>query len=131
MPDDVGVLRGDWQALVPMLLDRTRTMAARAACFHEARAQLVLDQARAVGEQHGEVAVGLTGGVFQNKRLAERVHALRDRNGFRGYLPHALPMNDGGLCYGQIIEAAAALRMTSGAARGTAAHVITIEMANE
>src|SRR3569623_228356 len=121
MPDDDGVLRGDWQALVPMLLDRTRTKAARAACFLEALAQRVLDQARAVCAQHGEFAVGLTGGVFQNKRLAERVHALLDRNGFRVYLPHALPMNDGGLCYGQIIEAAAALRMTSGAARGTAA----------
>jgi len=119
--DDDGVLRGDWQALVPMLLDRARTKAARAACFHEALAQLILDQARAVCAQHGEFAVGLTGGVFQNKRLAERVHALLDRNGFRVYLPHALPMNDGGLCYGQIIEAAAALRMTSGAARGTAA----------
>lgn len=64
---------------------------------------------------HGEFAVGLGGGVFQNRGLAERALALLAEHGFRAYLPEALPVNDGGLCYGQVVEAAASLATDAGA----------------
>ncbi len=106
-PDEDGVLRGDWQDLLPMLLDGTQTTAMRAARFHEALARLIVDQANAVRVRHGDFAVGLSGGVFQNRRLSARASALLMQQGFRVYLPRTMPMNDGGLSYGQIIEAAA------------------------
>jgi hydrogenase maturation protein HypF len=57
-------------------------------------------------EIHGDFAVGLGGGVFQNKLLSEHVIRRLEEEGFRVYLPLKIPCNDGGLCYGQIIEAA-------------------------
>jgi hydrogenase maturation protein HypF len=51
----------------------------------------------------------LSGGVFQNKLLCHLVIDLLQQDGFRVYLPDAIPVNDGGLCYGQVVEAAAVL----------------------
>jgi hydrogenase maturation protein HypF len=50
-------------------------------------------------------AVGLTGSVFQNRLLAELVSARLDRLGMRTFLPQIVPANDGGLAFGQMIEA--------------------------
>lgn len=113
--DDDGVLRGDWRPLLTMLCDETETPAVRAARLHLALAQLICDQAVAVRRLHGEFAVGLGGGVFQNRCLAERALALLAEHGFRACLPETLPVNDGGLCYGQVVEAAAALSADAGA----------------
>jgi hydrogenase maturation protein HypF len=53
--------------------------------------------------------VALSGGVFQNRILFERVHAGLEAGGFR-VLTHAkVPCNDGGLSLGQAVIAAARL----------------------
>jgi hydrogenase maturation protein HypF len=53
--------------------------------------------------------VALSGGVFQNRTLFERVHAGLEAGGFR-VLTHAeVPCNDGGLSLGQAVIAAARL----------------------
>ena len=57
-------------------------------------------------EEHGDFAVGLSGGVFQNKRLTEEAFGGLRTQGFRVYLSQNVPCNDAGLSYGQIIEAA-------------------------
>jgi hydrogenase maturation protein HypF len=96
------VLRADWEPLLPMLLDKDIPAAARAGLFHEVMAQTLVAQALAVTGSFD--AVGLCGGVFQNKRLAERVIALLAAQGIPVYLPQAVPANDGGLAFGQLIE---------------------------
>jgi hydrogenase maturation protein HypF len=48
--------------------------------------------------------VGLSGGVFQNQLLMELVVRLLRQHGFRCYMPERVPVNDGGLGYGQIVE---------------------------
>jgi hydrogenase maturation protein HypF len=52
-----------------------------------------------------ETAV-LSGGVFQNRRLAEAVAAGLGRRGLRVLMPERLPANDGGISYGQAAVAA-------------------------
>jgi len=102
-----GVLQADWAPLVALLLDETRSPRRRAAAFHASLARCLVDQAIAVRHSHGAFAVGLTGGVFQNRLLAEMaLHGLREA-GFRAYLPIRVPCNDAGLSFGQIVEAAA------------------------
>jgi hydrogenase maturation protein HypF len=106
-PDGQGVLRSDWGPLVDVLADDHIAPAERAGIFHESLAQALVDQALRVREQHGYTAVGLSGGVFQNRRLTERVVARLETAGIEVRLHAAVPANDGGLCFGQIIEAMA------------------------
>jgi hydrogenase maturation protein HypF len=105
--DAQGLLRSDWSPLVEMLTDPGRDAAERAGMFHESMAQAVLDQALAVRERTGYAAVGLSGGVFQNRRLTESVKARLEAAGLDVRLHREVPANDGGLCFGQIIEALA------------------------
>jgi hypothetical protein len=66
------------------------------------------------GEDTPLPVVALSGGVFQNRILFERVLAGLDAKGFR-VLTHArVPCNDAGLALGQATIAAA--RLSSGAA---------------
>ncbi|KAF0192831.1 MAG: hydrogenase maturation protein HypF [Gammaproteobacteria bacterium] len=109
--DDDGIMRTDWSALVPMLLDPHRVSGERAACFHATLAQTILRQARAIRDRHGDFAVGFAGGVFQNRILTEQAMHLLDRHDFRTYFPERIPVNDGGLCFGQVIEAQAMLNL--------------------
>ena len=105
--DAQGVWRSDWQPLLALLQDPQRPPADRAHMFHLSVARALVDQACAVREQQGDVAVGLCGGVFQNKLLTEQVERELKQQGFRVFIPASVPMNDGGLCYGQVIEYAA------------------------
>jgi hydrogenase maturation protein HypF len=51
--------------------------------------------------------VGLSGGVFQNRLLSERLVRELEARGFRVVLGERVPANDGGLSFGQVIEYAA------------------------
>ncbi|MDZ7804265.1 carbamoyltransferase HypF [Thiohalophilus sp.] len=104
------VLRSDWAPLLPLLLDETLSIADRAAAFHHSLARTLLAQASALKQRHGDFAIGLSGGVFQNRLLCELVMQQCRQAGFRVYLPQQVPVNDAGLCYGQIIEARARLQ---------------------
>jgi hydrogenase maturation protein HypF len=103
-PDAAGIRRTDWAPLLPMLTDTTRPVAERAACFHFSLAQAMLEQARQLHEQTGIQSVGLTGGVFQNRVLAEAAIARLEAAGFAVHLPRRIPVNDAGLSFGQVIE---------------------------
>lgn len=97
----------DWAPLVRHLARPDLDLGQAAADFHATLAGSILDQVQAVARQAGFDAVGLTGGVFQNRRLAEETVARLTAAGYRVYLPEALPCNDGGLSFGQIIETGA------------------------
>jgi hydrogenase maturation protein HypF len=102
-----GLWLADWQPLIPPLCDTRQDTAQRAADFHASLAGLVLQLAERAREQHGIHDIGLCGGVFQNRRLCEQSIALLRHNGFVPRLPQRVPGNDGGLAWGQIIEAGA------------------------
>jgi hydrogenase maturation protein HypF len=104
-----GLLQADWSPLVPLLLDETRQRADRAAGFHASLALTLVVQALALRETHGDFAVGLTGGVFQNRLLAALARHALTQAGFRTYLPRQNPCHDGGLSFGQVVEASATL----------------------
>ena len=105
--DEQGILRMDWEPLLPMLLDQSLSPERRAGIFHESLAQAVATQVAMLARTESFDAVGLVGGVFQNRLLAERVTALLFDTGIPAHLPSVVPANDGGLAFGQLIEAAA------------------------
>lgn len=107
MQADDGLWLTDWAPLLPLLQDSTRGVAERAGVFHASLAAAIARQARCAREQHGVKRIGLSGGVFQNRVLTEQVFTLLLQDGFDVTLPLDIPVNDAGLCYGQVIEYAA------------------------
>ena len=101
-----GVLEADWAPLVPMLRDERWPTGGRASTFHASMAMTLAVQAIVLRKLHGDFAIGLSGGVFQNALLARLAQDALGQARFRVYLPKAHPYHDGGLSFGQIVEAA-------------------------
>ena len=86
-----------------------------ALAFHEAVAQATCAAARCVGTRYGLRTAALSGGVFMNRLLLERVAALLEQAGLTVLVPHTVPVNDGCIAYGQ--AAVARTRLHYGAER--------------
>jgi len=94
----------DWEPLVRAILaDRARGVPAgvMAARFHAALADLAL----AIAHRQAIRTVVLSGGCFQNARLARGVRRRLEAHGFRVWSPCRYPPNDGGLSLGQALVA--------------------------
>ncbi len=104
--NDAGIWQSDWEPLLDLLCDAACSPARRAEIFHSSLARTILDQARAIRAGQGVLQVGLTGGVFQNRVLTEQAIDLLQADGFRVFVPSALPCNDAALCVGQAAELA-------------------------
>jgi len=88
-------------------LDRdelTRTIAAR---FHNGLAAATAAAAEQICRERRLDLVALSGGVFQNRLLVERTLEALDAVSLEALMPAALPPNDGGIAYGQVVVAAA------------------------
>lgn len=103
-----GIWITDWAPLLPALMDTRLSQGERASLFHASLAQAISEQAIRVRTEYRVDRVGLTGGVFQNRLLTESAVQRLEAAGFAVVLPEALPANDGGLSFGQIIEAGVA-----------------------
>jgi hydrogenase maturation protein HypF len=101
-----------WQALLGDLLLATPP-ARIAARFHRGFADAVVRMAVQRAEALGLDTVALGGGVFQNRVLTERVLRGLEAAGLTALLPQNVPVNDGGLAWGQALVA---LARSSGAA---------------
>jgi hydrogenase maturation protein HypF len=99
-----GLWQSDWAPLLPVLLDASRPVAERATVFHASLADTLLRQARQARARHGVNRIGLCGGVFQNRVLTEQACKWLQNDGFQVHLPEDIPVNDGGLSYGQVLE---------------------------
>jgi len=102
--DADGVLRLDWAPLLDMLLRDDLGAAEKAAGFHASVADAAVRQVRALAEEADIEVVGLTGGVFQNRKLAEMLSVRLAQAGFAVVMPERIPANDGGLAIGQLVE---------------------------
>jgi hydrogenase maturation protein HypF len=102
--DDHELLIADWEPLLDILMNELRPVADRASIFHASMAETILQQARQARTAHDVSDIGLSGGVFQNRVLTEQAVALLENDGFRVMLPEAVPVNDAGISFGQVIE---------------------------
>jgi hydrogenase maturation protein HypF len=100
-----GIMVSDWSPLLPVLMNTGVSPAERGSVFHASLAAAIAAQAKALREEHGVTRVGLTGGVFQNRLLTELALSALSKLGFDVYLHEAIPSGDGGISFGQVIEA--------------------------
>jgi hydrogenase maturation protein HypF len=102
-----GLRRIGWAPLVRLALSPELSRNARAAIFHASLARAAVRECEYQRELTGVRIVGLSGGVFQNRLLSERLVRELEARGFRVVLGERVPANDGGLSFGQVIEYAA------------------------
>ena len=79
--------------------------ASLARAFHLTLAAGAAELCAALREETGLDRVALSGGVFQNRLLAERVHDLLTARNFHVFTHRLVPPNDGGVALGQAIIA--------------------------
>ena len=99
------LLRIDWAPLVEAIMDQRVSIAERATKVHMTLARTIAEVARHLRAELAFDTVGLTGGVFQNRRLTELASDELERAGFEVTLSEHIPCNDGGLAFGQLAEA--------------------------
>jgi len=97
-----------------VLTDENLSAATRSGIFHESLAQMAALQACVLRRSVAFDAVGLTGGVFQNRFLSERIATLLAAKCIRVLHHRTVPANDGGLAFGQLVEYAHANCKASG-----------------
>jgi hydrogenase maturation protein HypF len=73
--------------------------------FHETLAALSADVCEKVRGASGVNRVVLSGGVFQNRLLTERLCFLLEKKGFEVFTHRLVPPNDGGVALGQAVVA--------------------------
>ena len=99
-----GLLRIDWEPLLARLLARDGSAAELAWLFHDSLARTIRALVLRIASERNVQGVGLTGGVFQNRLLAELVCDKLSGTGCPVAQSAAAPCNDAGLSYGQVIE---------------------------
>lgn len=71
--------------------------------FHNTIIRFSLDIVKKVRKIYGVNNIVVSGGVFQNRYLLNLMIERLERNGFKVYIHHKLPTNDGCISYGQVI----------------------------
>ena len=92
-----------------------------AAAFHETITEVTRELCADASAATGIGTVCLSGGVFQNRRLAGELLRRLARDGFAVFINRRVPANDGGISYGQAAIAAATMAARSAAVTGVPA----------
>lgn len=108
-----------WVSGAPLVIDPRETIRAVAADvaagvspgaiarrFHRTIARATVDACTALASVHATDIVVLSGGVFQSRLLLATVSGALTEAGLRVLVPERLPVNDGGIAYGQAAVAA-------------------------
>ncbi|MDR0459496.1 MAG: carbamoyltransferase HypF, partial [Coriobacteriales bacterium] len=73
--------------------------------------EMTVNVAEYFRQLHGIDTVALSGGVFMNRFLIEKLPAALSERGFKSFWNRQLPPNDGCIAYGQAAVAAAQITM--------------------
>ncbi len=109
-----GLLVYDPRPTLAAMLESGSAPGILAARFQATIAELTRELLAASRGQTGVRTVCLSGGVFQNRRLASTLLRVLQSDGFEPHINRRVPVNDGGVSYGQ--AAVAAARLAAGAA---------------
>ncbi|MFH1902938.1 MAG: carbamoyltransferase HypF [Candidatus Omnitrophota bacterium] len=103
-----GFLHVDWKPIITEIVrelqsgESTEIIAAR---FHLTIAEIIQSVCLKLSENSKINKVCLTGGVFQNRLLLELTMEKLIAAGFSVFVPEKLPINDAGICLGQLLIA--------------------------
>jgi len=87
--------------------------------FHSTMARVIIKACDELAAAHGVGDVALSGGVFQNVLLLDRVAGGLEEKGLRVHVHRRVPCNDGGVSLGQAVVAARRYSSREGSGYGT------------
>lgn len=87
-------------------MERGETPPIISAKFHNTLVEALTAMARAARERTGLETVALSGGVFCNRYLVNRLVKRLEKDGFAVFFNRDVPSNDGGIALGQAAIAA-------------------------
>jgi hydrogenase maturation protein HypF len=73
--------------------------------FHNTVAEFTVDLCGRIRKKSSINKVALSGGVFQNRYLTEKIISLLKKDDFQVYIQRKVPSNDGGISLGQAVVA--------------------------
>jgi hydrogenase maturation protein HypF len=73
--------------------------------FHNGLVNVAVTLCKKIRESGGPEKTVLSGGVFQNRLLSEKMGSALEENGFTVLVHRQVPCNDGGLSLGQAVIA--------------------------
>ena len=111
----LGAIIHDLKAGVPIAIISAK--------FHNAVAEMISGVCCLIRERDGLSKVALSGGVFQNLYLLKRTLGHLRKRGFKPYIHHQVPCNDGGIALGQAVIANA--KVASPNLRRGSVHVLS------
>ena len=96
-----------YEMIFDALNDRKKGVSGKiiASKFQNTIVNLTVSVCGSIREESGINEVALSGGVFQNSFILEKIYCTLKRNKFEVYTHKELPSNDGGIAIGQIIIA--------------------------
>jgi hydrogenase maturation protein HypF len=104
-----GMLEIDWAPLLRKMCNGDMSKAYRAGYFHRVMANTVVQVVLDIRKDQTVDNVGFSGGVFQNRLLGELILDQFKALDIEVIQPAGMPVNDGGLSYGQVMEYAASI----------------------
>lgn len=100
----------DWSLLLLDMQREDLSSKQKASLFHARMAHTLIKQAELIREEYPFTTIGLSGGVFQNKRLTDYVAQQLRQSGYQVCIPEKLPVNDATISCGQIVETMAMIK---------------------
>ena len=103
-----GILRVDWKPMIAEIvgeLQKKESAEIIAARFHLTIAEIIRFTCLKLSEKSKINKVVLAGGVFQNQLLMRLTVEKLNAAGFSVFLPEKMPINDAGICLGQLLIA--------------------------
>ena len=97
----------DWRPLIEYMSGSTSSVSKKARVFHNTLVDLVVSQVRMQAEGYAVSRVGFSGGVFQNALLRKLLRKKFATGGVDLVFSERVPVNDAGICIGQVMEYAA------------------------
>jgi hydrogenase maturation protein HypF len=105
-----GVFRIQYKAIIEGILkdiQREELISKISAKFHNSLAYAACALVSKLREKDGINKVVLSGGVFENQYLLKKVYKNLEKRGFQVFHNEQIPINDGGISFGQIHAASA------------------------
>ena len=98
----------NYEPIIRSMVDDLRANAPKgtiAARFHNTIIEMIEYGVKTISASEGIKKVALSGGIFQNKYITEKLTARLIKNGMTVYTNEKVPANDGGIALGQMVIA--------------------------